>query len=379
MILKNRRPWVVVAGILVALPWATAPARASYASAQERPRVTVEVPEIGAEPGSVTLRGRVEGELPVTVRVAGKKAHVSDTSATWWLDFVLAIGNHRFVIEAEDGAGRTAETVVHELLVYPGFRRDDRREIIRVDDAAEFLEALAPNRIVALRPGRYDLGAVKQRELPNVEWRDGNVRVFGLSEVDILGAADGGSVILTKGDKKTTLVLDDSRRIRLHGLRLLHEGVADDSHGGGAFTLRASAAVLLNGCEFSGVGVGLTTRGVNGCRLQDCVIRDCTRGILRVENSSVDFIDTEFVGNGRGESGDHGVVISGRSRGQINFLRCRLLENRVGPKAGLFRLGGGSLPVYFMEGEIRGNQARALVSGRGMELFEVRESQVQDF
>jgi hypothetical protein len=365
-----------LAGALVAAPL--------RAQEPEGPTIRWEGPQVGADPGKVKLHGLVRGEGPLVVEVAGERATVKP-DGTWVLWRELEIGHQVLEAVVTDASGASARTP-HQFRVVPKFDPEDRRPVIYVSNAWALVRALGPRRIVVLRPGEYVVSdATDEKTEEGVEFKGGNLRLRGIDDLEIVGAAGLQSRIVNREPKGTTLVLQDTSSIFLHGVVLEHdprdesgEKVPEAEGAGVVLSIKNGYQTRLRGCEVTGAGLAFNVNKINGFLVDDSLVHDCTGGIMRANNSKhMVFQYSELLRNGRGREGDIGVVFRGRIRHDITFWKTTMRANRPAPDLGLFDLDECNLQVSFHEGTIKGNHALALSTGASSENLVVSKSKVQ--
>jgi len=340
-------------------------------------------PQGQVPPGEVRVFGTAQGVGELTL---GERRIAVAGDGTWETTLELGLGDHALRF----GTTGATETTIHHVLVLEPRKGMDARPVLRVDSADAFVAALGPSRILVLAPGEHDLARTSSTVLPpGVERREGtlNLVLSEIDDLDVVGAADGTTTLLTSAAAGTTLILTECQRVNLTSLVLAHRPIAVEGETelpekslGGVLAFRRTYNTWLRACRLTGEGVAISVTKINAFVCQDSTIEGCTGGVLDTTNSKhMTFLDSRFVDNGRGRPGDLCVRIGGGERRDIDFLRVALRGNRPGPGTGLFELDAGQVQVLFEDGEILDNAAEALSSGAGKALFKVTGSKVQEF
>ncbi len=160
-------------------------------------------------------------------------------------------------------------------------------EAIRVSTAEEFLNAVAPGAVIELAPGTYNLTEYL-REAPD-SISDYVVRLFAdgwqaeIRDVDglTIRGAEGGKVeILAEPRYADVLSFTDCSDIEIGNVTFGH--TPEPGHCEGAvLQFDHCGGVGLSGLDLYGCGTyGVTADHTFGLTLKDCVIRDCTYGII---------------------------------------------------------------------------------------------------
>ncbi|HED66939.1 MAG TPA: right-handed parallel beta-helix repeat-containing protein [Planctomycetes bacterium] len=387
-------------------------------SAAQRANIVFGGPDRGGEPGSLVAYGRVEGKAPFTFTINGSDVYVSEDT-TWQYTITDGPGNVHLELALTDGRGERA-TASADVLVLPDFLEADDREILYVEDADQLAAALGSHRIVVLRPGDFVLDGLRAGEFAEgIERRggDGALVLRGLEELDLVGTSGASTRLVNRTPRGTTLVLENTRKVRFVALEIVHDAPEPDAdedetsgregdgmepssdqpsagprskrrgrrvefrgEPGGALRVNNGYQTWIRYCELSGRGVGLVAQHSNVVILDHSTIRNCTSGILRTINTKHStFIDSKMLDNGLARPGDIGISIEGRERRDIDFVRMELRGNRPGPGRPLIYMDDGAVPVYFIDGVIQGNQAARLRGGPAAKLFQPSGSEVQKF
>lgn len=239
----------------------------------------------------------------------------------------------------------------------PAGKPADRREVIRVANAEEFLRALGSDRILKLAPAEYRLSEVEGMEAAAVRWDkefDGRtLTVRGVRNLSIVCEADKPARLIVKPRYVFVLNFEGCEGVELSNLYLGHEPDRGECSSGvvGATDCRD---LTLRRCDLFGCGTeGLTLQRVKGMKFEESVIRDCSYGIVSAAGcEGLRFVKSRFADN---------VEFWGlrfEDCREVRFADCTVENNTAGDEP-LFKVAGRT-EVIFEGGAIRNNRAAAL-------------------
>lgn len=201
-------------------------------------------------------------------------------------------------------------------------------QTITVGSTARMLAAMGSNRVIRLRPGEYDLGAVTHRSEGPVQWEktyDGEELVLEGVENLTIEAADPERPprIVARPRYAFVVRLRGAKEVTLRHLVLGHTEAGRCL--GGVVRAERSERILIENCDLFGSGtVGVSLEGVDGFHLADATVRECTYGIADIDASTdVTFTDSTFVDN---EEFD---LVSVKNTPRVSFRGATFRGNRV--------------------------------------------------
>lgn len=300
----------------------------------------VGIQSISIEPENVTLKLGESYELPVTVipenatnqsvRWAVNDAELEIFNAPGWEHLkhdsailmdepgvVTAVkeGTAEVYCWAADGSNNQSKvctiTVVKADPVTPPTEQD--QTVVYASTVEELDEALKSNTKIVLEGKDYTYE--RCLILEDLE----NVTIQGVEGTRITSLSAGSDVIDVR----------NSQNIMLDGIVFGHDiptlEACDDPGVVGGY----NSEITILGCDMFGCG----TRGlyISGCKvtMRDSVIHDCTRAIMRVEDSIADFDNCTFSNNGYEYPEPYGVYISAyEADSSCEFSSCVFENNK---------------------------------------------------
>ncbi len=178
-------------------------------------------------------------------------------------------------------------------------------EVIHVSTAGEFLEAIAPDVVIELAPGTYNLTEYLREASDNVS--DYVVRTFTdgwqaeIHEVDrltIRGAKDGKVEVVAEPRYSDVLYFSDCSDIVIENITFGHT-IEQGNCQGAVLAFDYCQKISLDGLDLYGCGTyGVVADHTVGIALKDCIIRECSYGIVDLLCSDTTFEGCDFRDNG---------------------------------------------------------------------------------
>jgi hypothetical protein len=250
---------------------------------------------------------------------------------------------------------------------------DDQRRVLRVKNATELVQALGPDRIIRLAPGRYDLTGlfiVKNRFVDWVNEYDGPCPVVkGVSNLALVGEAAPGAS--TGADKGAEIVIapaygwvisfEACTGIRISGLVIGHTKPGYCL--GGVLRFARCDDTEIRSCELYGSGTyGLGLERSTKFAIADSTVRDCTYGLATVDRcEDLLFESTAFSGSGEFD------LFEVRASAHLLFRDCEFSRNRG---QSLFSVDGESRDFRILSSRFLDNRVKAFCSGEGKPILE---------
>jgi hypothetical protein len=235
---------------------------------------------------------------------------------------------------------------------------DDRRKVLRVKNATELVQALGPDRIVRLAPGRYDLtglSVVKNRFVDWVDQYDGPCPVVkGVSNLALVG--ESGAEIVIAPAYGWVLSFEACTGIRLSGLVIGHTKPGYCL--GGVLRFARCDDTEIRSCELYGSGTyGLGLERSSAFTIAGSIVRDCSYGLATVDRcEDLLFDSTVFSGTGEFE------LFEVASSTHLLFRDCEFSRNRG---ESLFSVDGESRDLRASSCRFLDNRVRRFSSGEG--------------
>ncbi|MEL6398777.1 MAG: right-handed parallel beta-helix repeat-containing protein [Cyanobacteria bacterium J06607_6] len=200
---------------------------------------------------------------------------------------------------------------------------------IMVDTTEDFLNAIGPDRILRVRSGAFTLSDIDPTwQSPYARFEevyDGyELVITNVENLWIKGVENTLSRILTRPRYADVLKFRDCRNVRFENLELAHTGDAGFCRGS-VLAFANCEAVRIDDCILFGSGThGIEANGLTQLNCYNSVIRDCTYGILCLQQASdLRFQNCQFFDNA-------GFSMIGLLNCQrIDFTHCLMYDNRV--------------------------------------------------
>ncbi len=228
-------------------------------------------------------------------------------------------------------------------------------EAIYVSTAGEFLEAIAPDVVIELAPGTYNLTEYLHEASDNVS--DYVTRTFTdgwqaeIREVDgmtIRGAKDGKVEVVVEPRYSDVLYFNDCSDIVIENITLGHT-IEQGNCQGAVLAFDYCRKISLDGLDLYGCGTyGVVADHTVGISLKDCIIRECSYGIIDLRLCS----DAVFEGcDFRDNEGFDMLSLNGSF---ARFEGCSFTGNE----------GSNFLPAYYQRGNESGARFERCTFGR---------------
>ncbi|MFP4104447.1 MAG: right-handed parallel beta-helix repeat-containing protein [Phycisphaerae bacterium] len=201
------------------------------------------------------------------------------------------------------------------------------RKNITVTNAEELVQAIGSNRTIHLKPGDYDLYKLRLGKMTHVVKdgleEDANVTFRDVENLTLVGEGDEPVEIIASNPLVYPLNFQRAKNVGLRNLRIGHE--PQGSCAGGVIWMQDADGVEIDDCDLYGCGTeGLTLTNVRNATVRKSVIRDCSYGILTLEQCrNIRFIQSDF----RDNEQYHGLVI--RDSSDVLFEKCLVSDNKV--------------------------------------------------
>ena len=193
-----------------------------------------------------------------------------------------------------------------------------------VDSVEELMDAIGPGRDIHLEPGTYNLTTWMEKVMgPTPDWdnpyviinevSDGyEVQILGLKNTEFL-SSDGkaGSVKITVEPRcASVLSFYDCDNVMLTNLTLGHTSGKGECTGA-VITAAGCGELWMDGLDLYGCGAyGISMDDVMGVYAENCVIRDCTEGLMKCSDAQIArFFGCQF----RKTRGQHLISAAGDS------------------------------------------------------------------
>ena len=207
---------------------------------------------------------------------------------------------------------------------------------VAVSTVDELLAALAPNAVIVLREGEYDLSDAAdygdEREKTYYRWAlvygGCQLELYGLDGLQLIGQGD--VTILARPRLAEVIHLKDCWRLRLEGLTLGHSLEAGPCSAG-VLGLDACEDVTVQSCRLFGCGYeGITARSCKGLYVRESRIDGCTGGAVDANGCrDLRLEDCEICENGQGKDGPGGSLVFLDHCVGAALVNCRITGNRV--------------------------------------------------
>ena len=236
------------------------------------------------------------------------------------------------------------------------------QQVHRVGTVAEFVQALGPDRILELAPGRYVLSDGYTIDNPSVRWVD----VDGGMELRIadsygLTIRGRGAELVADTPYARTLSFHGGAGLVLEGLTLGHEVSGPCS--AGVLGLYGMQDVRVIDCDLYGSGsMGIEVSGSRGVEVSGSTIRECTAGAVWIEDSESVLFDTVTVERNEGSWPLLGV----NNSTAVYFSDCSFSDNQG---VEFLHYGEGTLDWGFEYCDFAWNELEVLTSGEAYPYF----------
>jgi len=177
-------------------------------------------------------------------------------------------------------------------------------EVIHVKTAGEFLEAIAPGVVIELEPGTYNLTEYLRGASDNVSdyvsrsFTDGwQAEIHEVDKLTIRGAEDGKVEVVSEPRYSDVLYFNDCSDIIIENITFGHT-IEQGNCQGAVLAFDYCRKISLDGLDLYGCGTyGVVADHTVGITLKDCIIRECSYGIVDLIGSDTVFEDCVFRDN----------------------------------------------------------------------------------
>ena len=208
---------------------------------------------------------------------------------------------------------------------------------IHVSTAGEFLEAIAPGVVIELAPGTYNLTEYLREASDNVSdyvsrsFTDGwQAEIREVESLTIRGAKDGKVEVVAEPRYSDVLYFNDCSDIVIENITFGHT-IEQGNCQGAVLAFDYCRKISLDGLDLYGCGTyGVVADHTVSIVLKDCIIRECSYGIVDLLCSDTVFEGCTFRDNG-------GFDMLSLSGSFAHFEGCSFTGNE----------GDNFLPAYY--------------------------------
>jgi len=177
-------------------------------------------------------------------------------------------------------------------------------EVIHVSTAGEFLEAIAPDVVIELAPGTYNLTEYLRETSDNVSdyvargFTDGwQAEIHEVERLTIRGAKDGKVEVVSEPRYSDVLYFNDCSDIVIENITFGHT-IEQGNCEGAVLAFDYCRKISLDSLDLYGCGTyGVVADHTVGIALKDCIIRECSYGIVDLLCSDTIFEGCTFRDN----------------------------------------------------------------------------------
>ena len=177
-------------------------------------------------------------------------------------------------------------------------------EVIHVSTAGEFLEAIAPDVVIELAPGTYNLTEYLREASDNVSdyvargFTDGwQAEIHEVERLTIRGAKDGKVEVVSEPRYSDVLYFNDCSDIVIENITFGHT-IEQGNCEGAVLAFDYCRKISLDSLDLYGCGTyGVVADHTVGIALKDCIIRECSYGIVDLICSDTIFEGCTFRDN----------------------------------------------------------------------------------
>ena len=210
-------------------------------------------------------------------------------------------------------------------------------EVIHVSTAGEFLEAIAPDVVIELAPGTYNLTEYLREASDNVSdyvargFTDGwQAEIHEVERLTIRGAKDGKVEVVSEPRYSDVLYFNDCSDIVIENITFGHT-IEQGNCEGAVLAFDYCRKISLDSLDLYGCGTyGVVADHTMGIALKDCIIRECSYGIVDLLCSDTIFEGCTFRDN-------RGFDMLSLSGSFAHFEGCSFTGNE----------GDNFLPAYY--------------------------------
>ncbi len=200
--------------------------------------------------------------------------------------------------------------------------RDNK--VVEVSTADELIEAIASDRIIRIRKGRYDISSssyIKNRKVSWVDEYDGPTPVIkGVYNIAFI--AEEGVEIVIKPAYGWVFSFENCSNITISGITFGH--TIPGYCLGGVLRFKNCDTVEVDYCDLYGSGtVGVSLEHTRSFSMSNSIIRDCTYGLVSIQRSA----DIVFTDTSLNNTGEYNLVEVSASE-NVKWVRCTFSDNR---------------------------------------------------
>jgi len=228
-------------------------------------------------------------------------------------------------------------------------------EAIHVSTAGEFLEAIAPGVVIELAPGTYNLTEYLHETADNVSdyvsrgFTDGwQAEIREVEKLTIRGAKDGKVEVVAEPRYADVLYFNNCSDITIENITFGHT-IEPGNCEGAVLAFDYCQKISLHSLDLYGCGTyGVTASHTVGIALKDCIIRECSYGMVDLYLcSNAVFEGCDFRDNG-------GYDMLSLNGSFAHFEDCSFTGNE----------GSDFLPAYYYCGSESGARFERCIFGR---------------
>ncbi len=193
------------------------------------------------------------------------------------------------------------------------YAKDPELKKVSVNNVQALFEAIADDTEITLEDGRYDLGTVQGGskfagvyDFTEYGMEDRSMLIRQVRNLHIKAKNPGKAQLITSYAFVPVLRLEECRNVSLHGLSMGHDvqpGLCE-----GAVLVPVNCYYFaVNNCDLYGSGTfGIESDGSSFIGLYNSTVRECTRGLLYLQNSYTVHLENSTM---KDSGGDHMVHI----------------------------------------------------------------------
>lgn len=234
--------------------------------------------------------------------------------------------------------------------------------VVRVSSVDEFLNAIAPDRVIELAPGIYDLSTAASYRgsstNPFIAWNEvyddgAELEIRGVQNLTIRGAGKDSTTIAAMPRYANVIKLSGCQDVTIEGLTAGHTTEPGWCMGG-VLRFEGCERAAVNACGLYGCGIlGVWAGECSDLTVKDCDIYECSYGAVDVDrcrNVRVEGCDIHDHGTREGQGSALHLFSASYGEG-FTVYRNRIHDNRA---QGLLRLDycKGAL---FLSNDVTGN------------------------
>lgn len=207
---------------------------------------------------------------------------------------------------------------------FGSFVQRDKMEVVNVDNAKAFINAIKPNREIVLKAENvYNLAEAinegKDKEYLAIE--ESGLIIKGVENLIIRSEQDKPVKFESPG-LKNELKFEDSKSIVIDGINTGNKAQSNEFPSD-VFVFKNCQKVYIKNSVLAGGGYGINLSNVNGFALDNSVIEDCKIGVMNVlDSTNLVFNNSKFINNK--VSSDLINIMSSKN---VLFSSCNISNN----------------------------------------------------